>query len=65
MSQSAVVAISSGFIMNGILTWIFPEGNYSFIWIISGLVALFIGTLTIKFGDKKIKFNKKKLFSFN
>lgn len=53
MSQSAVVAVASAFIVNGLLTAIPGIGiDAAMGWIVSGAVAFVAGWATMKMGKK-------------
>lgn len=53
MSQSAIVAIASAFVTKGVLVWAFPEMGKSTSWLIAGAIALAIGLITMKAGERK------------
>jgi hypothetical protein len=52
MSQSAVVAVASAFIVNGLLSWAMPDLGAALGWIISGAIAFVAGWATMNMGKK-------------
>ena len=60
MSQSAIVAIATAFVANGVLIWALPDMGAATTWILSGVIAFAAGMITMKAGERRKKRSHKK-----